>query len=80
MPEEEVLLQGVVDCLFATPEGYVIVDFKTDRVRPGTEQERAERYRPQLDAYRRAVELVFDCPVAGCVLYFLQTGGIVHLS
>ena len=80
MPEEEVLLQGVVDCLFATPEGYVIVDFKTDRVRLGMEQERAGRYRPQLDAYRRAVELVFDRPVAGCVLYFLQTGGIVQLS
>lgn len=79
LPDEEVLLQGVVDCLFATPDGYVIVDFKTDRIRPGEENERAERYRPQLDAYRRAVELVFDRPVAGCVLYFLQTGHCVRV-
>ena len=31
-PEEKVLLQGVIDCLIDTPEGYVILDFKTDRV------------------------------------------------
>ncbi len=79
MPEEEVLLQGVVDCLFATSAGYIIVDFKTDRIRRGAEAERAERYRPQLEAYRRAVQLVFDRPVAGCVLYFLQTGASVRL-
>ncbi len=79
MPEEEVLLQGVVDCLFWTPDGYVIVDFKTDRVQPGQERARAERYRPQLAAYRRAVEAVFDRPVAGCALFFLYSGQAVWL-
>lgn len=28
------MLQGVVDCAFRTEEGLVIVDFKTDRIRP----------------------------------------------
>ena len=79
LPDEEVLLQGVVDCLFDTPEGLVIVDFKTDRVRDGWEHRRAEQYRPQLEAYRRAVREVFGRPVAGCRLYFLQTGRTVEL-
>ena len=30
-PEENVLLQGVIDCLIETEDGYVILDFKTDR-------------------------------------------------
>lgn len=77
-PEEEVLLQGVVDCLFETEDGFVIVDFKTDRVRPGAEQQRAQRYAPQLDAYRRAVHETFDRPVTACALYFLHTGACVE--
>ena len=28
--EEEILLQGVIDCLSETPEGFLIIDFKTD--------------------------------------------------
>lgn len=33
--EEQVLLQGVVDAWFETKDGLVIVDYKTDRIRPG---------------------------------------------
>ncbi len=77
MPDEQVLLQGVVDCMFETADGIVIVDFKTDRVRRGYENTRAERYRPQLEAYAKAVRMVFDKPVCACCLYFLQTGSTV---
>ena len=80
LPAEEVLLQGVVDCMYETADGIVIVDFKTDRVRPGQETERAARYRPQLEAYRRAVQEVFGRPVCGCVLFFLHTGQTVHIK
>ena len=61
---EQMMLQGVVDCCFDTPEGLVIVDFKTDRVRLGQEPERAEVYRPQLEAYSRALSRVLnDCSI-----------------
>ena len=80
MPEEDVLLQGVVDCMYETADGIVIIDFKTDRIRSGQERERAERYRPQLAAYRRAVEEVFGRPVIECVLFFLHTGQTVRLK
>ena len=73
-PEEKVLLQGVIDCLIDTPEGFVILDFKTDRVTEKGMQMRAEQYRPQLAAYALAVEEVFDRPTVRQMLYFFQTG------
>ena len=75
-PEEKVLLQGVIDCLIDTPEGYVILDFKTDRVSENGIAARAEQYRPQLEAYALAVREIFGRPVKQCVLYFFHTGTV----
>ena len=76
---EEMLLQGVVDCCFETEEGLVIVDFKTDRIRPGEEAQRAEVYRPQLEAYAHALERVLEKKVCRKVLWFFATGREVVL-
>ena len=71
---EELMLQGVVDCAFDTPEGLVILDFKTDRIAPGGEGERAAVYRPQLEAYAAALSRVLERPVAEKWLWFFTTG------
>ena len=73
-PDEQVLLQGVIDCLIDTPEGFVILDFKTDRVSEAQVAARAEQYRPQLAAYAFAVREIFGRPVRQCVLYFFHAG------
>lgn len=79
-PEERVLLQGVIDCLAETADGgLLVIDFKTDRVPRSRAAERAERYRPQLDAYRRAAEQVFGRPVTACALFFLHSGQTIRL-
>lgn len=80
MPEEEVLLQGVIDCLIETPEGFTVVDFKTDRVTADSAADRAESYREQLDAYRLAVETVFEKPVLRQVLFFLAIGAEIEVK
>ena len=72
--QEEMMLQGVVDCCFETDEGLVVVDFKTDRIEPGQESERAEAYRPQLEAYAHALERVLEKKVCRKVLWFFATG------
>ena len=72
--DEELLLQGVVDCAFDTPDGLVILDFKTDRIAPGEEAARAEVYRPQLEAYAAALSRVLERPVAEKWLWFFSTG------
>ena len=74
------LLQGVVDCFWDEPEGLVILDFKTDRIKKGGAVERAEQYRPQLAAYARAVHEIYGRPVRACVLYFFHTGDTEWVS
>ena len=78
--EEQMLLQGVVDCCFETDEGVVIVDFKTDRIRAGGEAERAEIYRPQLEAYAHAVSRIMKKPVLEKILYFFATNAEIPLK
>ena len=73
--DDEVLLQGVVDCCFEEDGELVIVDYKTDAVR--TEEQLAERralYAPQLRAYAKACERIFKKRVKECELYFLSAG------
>lgn len=55
--EETVLLQGVLDACFLEDGEWVIVDYKTDRVRPGeTAQQAAQKHAEQLRLYALALE------------------------
>jgi ATP-dependent helicase/nuclease subunit A len=75
IPEgEKVLLQGVIDCCYETEGGLALLDFKTDRVKPGGEKSRAEHYRPQMQAYAAALGAITGKPVTERVLVFLSTG------
>lgn len=77
---DQMLLQGVVDCCFETEKGITVVDFKTDHVfRREDLLRRAESYRPQLEAYSRALAKVLEKPVVRRVLYFLSPGETVEL-
>ncbi|MCK4628272.1 MAG: PD-(D/E)XK nuclease family protein, partial [Sedimentisphaerales bacterium] len=49
---EPVLVRGVIDCLFETDSGWVIVDYKTDRIAPDPCDERAAFYGGQMLLYR----------------------------
>ena len=77
--EEQVLLQGVVDCWFATKQGITVVDFKSDRVDEETVQQRANDYRPQLDAYSKALSRLTGTPVARRVLWFFALNRAVEV-
>ena len=79
-PEDELMLQGVVDCCFETADGLTVVDFKTDRVFSALEvRQRAEHYRPQLEAYSRALERVLEKKVVRRALYFLAAGETMEI-
>lgn len=76
---EQILLQGVVDCALIEQSGITVVDFKTDRVTEQTIAQTVERYRPQVTAYARAMERIFEKPVCQCLLYFFHTDQAVAL-
>ena len=76
---EEMLLQGVADCVFETESGLAVVDFKTDRVQTAEVQRRAEVYRAQLDAYAGALSRILERPVTERILYFFACGEEISL-
>lgn len=76
---EQVLLQGVTDCCLVEEDGLVILDFKSDRIRPGQESARAEEYRGQLEAYTDALSEVFSMPVKSRVIWFFATDSAYYL-
>ncbi len=71
--EEEILLQGVIDAWFDDGTGVTVVDFKSDRIRPGGEDAAAERHRVQIEAYSQALERILDRPVKRKALWFFAT-------
>ena len=77
--DDEILLQGVVDCCFAERGRLVVVDYKTDRIRPDDAAARAETYRAQLESYAWAMERITSLPVAERIVYFLRPGIAVSL-
>lgn len=77
---EEVLLQGVVDCWFMEEDGTAtVLDFKTDRVAQDGAEGRALDYRPQLDAYSRALSQAAGVAVRRRYLWFFSVGRAVEL-
>lgn len=54
--DERVMIQGIIDMYFEEADGFVVVDYKTDRVREA--QTLADRYRIQLDLYAEALETI----------------------
>ena len=72
--DEEMLLQGVVDCLMIEPDGITILDYKTDRVSAEAVPARAARYAGQLRAYAKSAERIFALPVKERIVHFLVPG------
>ena len=77
LSDEEVLLQGVVDCAFFDADGIVIIDFKTDRVNESTIDAVAKGYFPQVKAYARSLGKIYQMPVNHAYLYFFETDSFI---
>ena len=72
--ENRTTVQGVADCIFEEEDGIVIVDYKTDRIRPDAVPERTAYYAAQLRAYAGAMARITGRPVCRRTLYFLHCG------
>ena len=70
--DDEILLQGVVDCFFEEGGELVLIDFKTDRASQDTIAEKADYYSPQLAAYSDALERITGKHVKERIVYFFS--------
>ncbi len=75
---EDVILQGAIDCLIIDKSGIIIVDYKTDRVKDPAEL--AVRYRTQLRLYRKAASQLFELPVKKCCIYSIHHAAEVEVE
>jgi ATP-dependent helicase/nuclease subunit A len=77
-PEEEmVLIQGIIDAWFIEDGEIVLLDYKTDRV--DTEKELIDRYKLQLDLYKRALEAAVGMKVKEVYIYAFRLHKVIAL-
>lgn len=67
---EQILIQGVIDCLFREDDAWILVDYKSDRLE--TADTFRSRYAVQLALYKRAVEQITHRPVEETYIYSLH--------
>lgn len=64
---ERLFLQGIIDTVFVEDDQWVLVDYKTDRVKSGDELIR--RYKIQMDLYKEALERLTNMPMKASYIY-----------
>lgn len=74
---EEILIQGIIDCYFEEDDGLVLLDYKTDYVE--SEEEIIEKYRVQIQYYAKALKNITGKVVKEKYIYLFYNGNIVNL-
>lgn len=69
--EKGIILQGVIDCCVKENGGWLLIDYKTDRIT--SEEEFVQKHTQQLNYYRVALETITGMPVHEIYLYALST-------
>ena len=69
MKDEMVRLQGVIDCFFYEGDNVILLDYKTDYVKEGNEEELISKYSIQIKLYKDALEKITGNKVNECYLY-----------
>ena len=64
---ENLFLQGIIDTAFEEDGKWVLVDYKTDRVKSG--EDLIKRYKIQMDLYKEALQRLTGMPVKACYIY-----------
>ncbi len=74
------LVRGVIDLAFEEADGWVIVDYKTDRATGEQLKKLVETYRPQVTAYRNAWAQILQQSVKEVGLYFTHANRYVTVA
>ena len=77
---EMVRLQGVIDCFFYEGDDIVLLDYKTDYIEEGNEDEAILRYKIQIKYYKEALEKITLKKVKQCFLYLFYLDKEVEVN
>ena len=70
--DEQVLLQGVVDCALIEEDGITVIDFKTDYLTEETLPMLTQCYRSQVSVYAQALSRIYKLPVKEMLIYYFH--------
>lgn len=82
---ENVLVQGIIDCLFSNPDGtFTVLDYKTDRTDGFKDRESAanmliDRHKQQLSYYKKAAEIITGKKVSRVLLYSFSLAQAIEI-
>lgn len=72
---DDILVQGIIDLYYINENNeLVLVDYKTDYVEKGKEQELIEKYKSQLELYKKALEKALNRQVDKIYIYSVYLG------
>lgn len=83
--KEQVLIQGVIDCIIYTEEGAILVDYKTDNI-DDTEVSDAlikklkARYETQITLYEQALSDILKTNIHTAYLYFFSQDLLINMK
>ena len=66
---DKVRLQGVIDSFFYEEDEVILLDYKTDYVEKGNEEELINKYKMQIQYYKEALEKITKTKIKECYLY-----------
>ncbi|WP_449354090.1 helicase-exonuclease AddAB subunit AddA [Virgibacillus natechei] len=82
--DETVLIQGVIDCLIPSENGWILIDYKTDTIMEKEPHDKVKiklvkKYETQVELYRNAIEQIWKQPVKEAYLYFFSRNLELHV-
>ncbi|MBY7143072.1 helicase-exonuclease AddAB subunit AddA [Virgibacillus sp. NKC19-3] len=83
--DENVLIQGVIDCLIPSEAGWILIDYKTDAIVEAefsvdkVKEKLVKKYETQMNLYRHAIEEIWKQPVKEAYLYFFSRNLALHV-
>ena len=79
--EDEILVQGIIDLYYINQDNEVIlVDYKTDYVAKGKENELVKKYISQLELYKKALEESLQRKVDKTYIYSVYLGKEIEIA
>lgn len=83
-PDDQAVMQGIVDCLIRDEETYILLDYKSDQVfEASAGQAQAdilrERYAAQLNLYQEALEAILKIKISKKLIYAFALHEVIEI-
>lgn len=78
--DDQILLQGVVDCALIEDCGVTIIDFKSDLITSNNLQNKVIQYTEQVKTYANALARIYQKPIIAAYLYFFSSAQLISVQ